>query len=181
MFVPFPVKTTIDARRSARSYQMVPVSQDVLQAVKDFSTAIPLPFEHDVEIRFFRAEPTKTLYLMMKSPPDNAAFLAKTDCVSISKVGFVGEMLVLFAQSKGISTCWYGHYKLAELERLMPHLQSNEQIKESNAGFGYSKGETTGTRAICITPLGYHEGGGLRLMDRITEKTISRSEERRVG
>jgi nitroreductase len=173
MFFSFPVKTTIDARRSARSYQMVPVNQYVMNEIKSFAAAMPLPFEHEVEVRFFRAKPTKTLYLMMKSPPDNAAFLSKTDCVSISKVGFVGEMLVLFAQSKGVSTCWYGHYKLAELERLMPHLQSNEQIKESNMGYGYSKGETTGTRAICITPLGYHEENGLRLMDRLTQKTIS--------
>lgn len=60
-----------------------------------------------------------------------------------------------------------------ELERLMPHLQSPEQLKESNMGYGYSKGVTTGRRAICITPLGYYEEGGLRLMDRFTKKTSS--------
>jgi nitroreductase len=109
----------------------------------------------------------------MKSPPDNIAFLAETDITSISKVGFVGELLILFAQSKNLSTCWYGHYKLAELERLMPHLKSPKQLKEANMGFGYSKGETSGIRAICITPLGYYEDGGLRLIDRITQKTIS--------
>ena len=75
----------------------------------------------------------------MKSPPNNVAFIAETDAVSISKVGFTGEFLILFAQSKGISTCWYGHYKLSELERLMPHLQSTDQLKESNMGYGYSK------------------------------------------
>jgi len=55
----------------------------------------------------------------------------------------------------------------------MPHLQSPEQLKEANMGFGYSKGAPEGTRAICISPLGYYEDGGLRLMDRITKKTIS--------
>ncbi|MPN24306.1 hypothetical protein SDC9_171702 [bioreactor metagenome] len=82
-------------------------------------------------------------------------------------------MLILYAQSKGLCTCWYGHYKLAELERLMPHLHSPNQLREATMGFGYSKGETDGMRAICITPLGYFENSGLRLMDRITKETIS--------
>lgn len=152
---------------------MKPVEEDVMQSLKDFAQSIPVPFEHDVEIRFFNAEPDKTLYTVMKSPPNNAAFMAETDIVSISKTGFVGEIFILFAQSKGLSTCWYGHYKLSELERLMPHLQSAEQLNESNMGYGYSKGVSTGRRVICITPLGYYEDGGLRLMDRITKKTIS--------
>lgn len=169
----FPIKSTIDARRSARSFRMEPVAPEVLGAVKDFARSMPVPFDHSVEIQFFHADPTKTLYSFMKSPPDNVAFLAETDTISITKVGFVGELLILFAQSKGLSTCWYGHYRLAELERLMPHLQSPDQAAESNMGYGYSKGETVGIRAICTTPLGYYEDNGLRLMDRITEKAIS--------
>jgi len=69
--------------------------------------------EHDTQIRFFHAEPTKKLFPLMQSPPDNIAFLSKTDVVSITKVGFAGELLILFAQSRGLSTCWYGHYNLA--------------------------------------------------------------------
>lgn len=173
MIIPFPVKSTIDSRRSSRSYKMIDVEDNVMKSIKDFAKSMEVPFEHDVEIRFFKADPTKTLYTVMKSPPDNVAFIAETDIVSISKVGFIGELLILFAQSKGLATCWYGHYKLVKLERLMPHLQSPEQLKESNMGYGYSKGVTTGRRAICITPLGYYEEGGLRLMDRFTKKTSS--------
>jgi len=173
MLIKFPIRNSIDIRRSARSYQMIPVDPDVMDAIKDFATAIPVPFDHNVEIRFFLADQTKVLYPLMKSPPDNIAFLADTDVVSISKAGFVGEMLILYAQSMGLCTCWYGHYKLAELERLMPHLTSPDQLREANMGFGYSKDEPEGIRAICITPLGYYENSGLRLMDRITEKTIS--------
>ena len=50
---------------------------------------------------------------------------------------------------------------LAELGRLMPHFQSPDQLKETNTGFGYSKGETDGIRAICLTPLGYYKDSGL--------------------
>lgn len=173
MYNLFPIKSTIDMRRSARSYKMIAVDKDVIESIENFSKSVLIPFEHNVEFKFFNADPTKDLYTTMKSPPNNIAFMAETDIVSISKVGFIGELLILFAQSKDISTCWYGHYKLSELERLMPHLQSVEQLKESNMGYGYSIGITTGRRAICITPLGYYEDGGLRLMDRITKKTFS--------
>ncbi len=172
MKIPFPIKETIESRRSARSYKMLKVDADVMISLKEFSQSIDAPFEHTVQVRFFNSEPTKTLYMTMKSPPDNAAFVTETDLVSISKAGFIGELLMLFAQSKGLSTCWYGHYKLSELERLMPHLQTAEQLKESNMGYGYSKGITVGRRAICVTPLGYYEETGLRLLDRIT-KTFS--------
>ena len=173
MNIPFPIKSTIDARRSARSYKMISINLEIIQSVKDFAMSMPVPFEHNVEVRFFTAEATKTLYPLMMSPPDNVAFLSETDVVSISKVGFVGEFLVLYALNKGISTCWYGHYKLAEMERRMPHLQSADQLKESNMGYGYAKGVTTGRRAICISPLGYYEADGLRLMDRMMEKSVS--------
>jgi nitroreductase len=173
MSITFPIKSTIDSRRSARSYKMIAVEENVMKSIKDFAKSMQVPFVHDIEIKFFHAEPNKALYTVMKSPPDNAAFMAETDIVSISKVGFIGELLILFAQSKGLSTCWYGHYKLSELERLMPHLQSAEQLKEANMGYGYAKGLTSGRRVICITPLGYYEDSGLRLMDRITKNIVS--------
>jgi|SRR5690554_912454 len=173
MTIPFPIKSTIDARRSARSYKMASVEKDLMDEIKDYAKSLSVPFAHQVEIKFFKANPTKALYTVMKSPPDNMAFMAETDLISISKAGFAGELLILFATSKGLSTCWYGHYKLSELERLMPHLQAPEQIRESNMGYGYAKGVTTGRRAICISPLGYYESGGLRLMDRFQNRAIS--------
>lgn len=173
MAIPFSIKSSIDSRRSTRNYKMIAVDPEVLQSVKEFARSISVPFNHNVEIVFFLAAPTNALYTTMKSPENNIAFISETDFVSISKVGFIGELLVLFAQSKSLSTCWYGHYKLSELGRLMPHLQSVEQLKGSNMGYGYSKGITSGKRAICITPLGYYEDHGLRIIDRITRKTVS--------
>lgn len=165
MTIPFQIKDTIDARRSIRSYQMKPVDRFVMDALKEFAKTMPVPFEHAVEIRFFHADPASSLYPLMKSPPDNAAFLAETDAISLSKVGFVGEMLILYARSRGVDTCWYGSYKPAELERLMP------QLKEADMGSGYSP---EGIRAICLTPLGYYNDSGMRLVDRIANRTFSR-------
>lgn len=173
MTIPFSIKTTIESRRSTRSYKMTAVDQASMEALKGFAESMPLPFNHHVEVRFFPADPTKVLYPLMTSPPNNMAFVAETDRVSISKAGFIGELMILFAQSLGLSTCWYGHYRLSELERLMPHLEFPGQVDESNKGFGYSKGATTGRRAICVTPLGYHKEDGLRLLDRMMERAVS--------
>lgn len=173
MYTPFDVLSTINTRRSARSYKMDSLAPETINSIQEFAQALSVPFAHNTGIRFFEAEPTKSLYFAMKSPPNNVAFLSETDVVSVSKTGFIGELVILFAQSKGVATCWYGHYHLATLEKRMPHLQSIEQIGESNMGYGYSKGITSGIRAICISPLGYYEEKGLRMMDRITASTIS--------
>ncbi|KNZ42764.1 nitroreductase family protein [Acetobacterium bakii] len=163
----------IKIRRSARNFQIVEIKTEQLQALKNDIRSIEVPFEHTVECRFFKAKPTKRLYFSMVSPPDNLAFLSETDVVSVSKTGFIGELAILYAQSLGIATCWYGHYKLEELEKCMPHLEKEEDLQTANMGYGYAKGEVEGRRTICITPLGYHNEKGLRMVDRITEKFIS--------
>lgn len=173
MLIPFPIQETIDTRRSSRSFKRLGVDPQIMEEIKNYAKNMAVPFDHSVEIRFFKAEDNRTLYPLMRAPQDNVAFITETDHISISKAGFVGEMLILFAQSKGLRTCWYGHYKLKELERMMPHLTSSEHLEEANMGYGYSKGVVEGRRAICISPLGYGERSGLRLMDRLTEKTVS--------
>ncbi|MCG1011079.1 hypothetical protein JT739_00510 [Tepidanaerobacter sp. GT38] len=74
MKIPFPIKSTIDSRRSVRSYKMIDVKEDLMDEVKDYAKSICVPFDHNVEVRFFKANPTRALYTIMKSPPDNMAF-----------------------------------------------------------------------------------------------------------
>jgi nitroreductase len=171
--IPFNLSETINNRRSVRSFKTGPLKPETMARLLEFSETVRLPFDCATELRFFRAEPTKELYKTLQPPVDNVAFLSETDIVSIAKTGFIGELLILLAESLGVSTCWYGHYKLSELERLMPHLQNSGQIKEAPRGYGYSEGVTDGVRAICISPLGYYESNGLRLMDRITKNAYS--------
>jgi nitroreductase len=171
--IPYNISETINNRRSVRSFKTGPLKPETFARLSEFSNTVKLPFDCATEIRFFKAEPTKKLYKTLQPPADNVAFLSKTSIVSIAKTGFVGELLILLAESLGVSTCWYGHYNLSELERLMPHLQKSSQIKEAPRGYGYSKGVSDGVRAICISPLGYYEPKGLRLMDRITKNAYS--------
>ena len=131
-----------------------------------------VPFKNDVKIRFFKADSNKRLYNNIKTaPPDGIAFITDTDITSISTAGFVGEMIILYATSLGLATCWFGHYLLAELERIMPDLEKKDSLPKPK--WGYGNDVVDGERAICITPLGYWKKEGLRLLDRITESFMS--------
>jgi nitroreductase len=167
----FDWEAAINIRRSTRSFEMIPVEEANMKMLQDFINEMQLPFEHHVTTRMFKANPDKKLFTVFNSPPDGMAFISNTDICSVSAVGFVGEMLVLCATSLGLATCWYGHYTLAELERIMPHLGENAAL--TNPKWGYGTGEVQGERAVCITPLGYWKKEGVRLFDRAQQSLIS--------
>jgi nitroreductase len=159
----------IERRRSTRSYAMRPVDEEKMRLLRSFLDGMRLPVSEKVAVRLFKANPDKKLYMVFDAPPDNMAFLARTDLASISAAGFAGEIAILYAESLGLATCWYGHYESAELERVMPHLGgATPSVK-----WGYGKGAAEGVRAICVTPLGYWQREGVRLFDRVQEKLIS--------
>jgi len=164
-------ESAVNSRRSIRNFEMSDVEDPKMNLFQSFTDQIKTPFEHNVKIRWFKANPDKKLYFSFDSPPDNIAFVTNTDCRSVSAAGFVGEITILYATSLGLATCWYGHYNLAELERLMPHL--GESSEGQNPKWGYGKGETVDERAICISPLGYWKKEGIRLLDRMQESLLS--------
>ncbi len=165
-------ESAIETRRSVRSYQDKTLTESDMQKLRAFTDSIDIPFTKSVEMRYFKADHTRPLANNLRNPPpDNLAFIAETDLLSVASVGFIGEMVLLYATGLGLATCWFGHYLLPELERLMPHLP--EAAKADMPKFGYGKGEPEGRRAICITPLGYFKGEGLRLLDRLTENMMS--------
>jgi hypothetical protein len=124
-------------RKSRRKYLMNPLPEDVLEKLKCFINDIKVPLEHSVEINIHKALPDLP-YLPFKNPPYFASFIAPKDIVNQAKVGFVGELLILYAESLGIGTCWYGHY--------------NKQNTYKTV-FGNT---TENAKTIhCVTPLGY--------------------------
>lgn len=161
----------INSRRSTRSFEIQPVEEPASSQLDKFIEVFKPPFEHEIQIKRFRANPDKKLYTIFTAPPDNLAFISTTDICSISKTGFVGEMIILYATSLGLATCWYGHYLLAELERVIPHLGLCAQ--QSLPRWGYGLGEAEGERVICITPIGYWEEKGLRFIDRMQTTLFS--------
>lgn len=164
-------ESAINTRRSTRSFQIMPIESAKMDMMNNFISNMKMPFVHNVKIKMFKAAPDKKLYTIFSAPPDNMAFIANTDVCSISAAGFVGEVLILYATSIGLSTCWYGHYTLSELESVMPHL--GEYKNSQNPKWGYGKGEVEGERTICITPLAYGNQSGVRFFDRVQENLIS--------
>jgi len=160
-------ENAINTRRSTRNFEMREVDDETMQHLKNFVTEMRVPFTHDVKIRFFKTIPDKKLFNNLKNaPPDAMAFIADTDILSVSKAGFVGEMAILYATSLGLATCWFGHYLLNELEQVMPHL--GEYAVMPMPSFGYGTGVVQGERAICVSPIGYWQREGIRLLDRLT-------------
>lgn len=164
-------ESAINTRRSTRSFEVSPIEESKMNLLQSFIENMQIPFEHNVKVQMFKANSDKKLYTVFSSPPDNMAFIANTDICSTSAAGFVGEVIILYATSLGLSTCWYGHYALAELERVMPHLKEYKNLQ--NPKWGYGKDEVEGERAICITPLGYWKEKGVRFFDRMQESLIS--------
>lgn len=161
----------INKRRSCRSFELDSIQPEKREEIKNFMNTLELPFQHSVEVKFFKGEQNKKLYTVYPAPMDNMAFLTETDFLSVSKAGFVGEIAILYATKLGLSTCWYGHYTLKEMEKALPHL--GEYIKEKQPIWGYGKHPVQGRRVIAITPLSYWKNRGLRLLDRVQSSVAS--------
>ncbi len=162
----------INIRKSVRNYERKPVDENTFNLLKKFTDNIEVPFNHNVNFKYFKSEPDCAIANNLKKPPeDMLAFVSNTDLLSLASVGFLGELAILYATGLGISTCWFGHYIFQEVERLVPQL--NKNAKSNSPKYGYGKEEVEGKRVICITPLGYYSQDGPRLLDRLTENMMS--------
>jgi nitroreductase len=165
-------ETAVNSRRSVRSFERQAVDPKILESLKTFIRTVNIPFVHSVDVIFFKTPKGIPLANNLKNPPTDAvAFVTQADKLqNISAIGFIGELLILYAQGHGVSTCWFGHYILDELEKIVPEI---ETIKEKRPRCGYGAGLIQGTHAVCISPLGYFKSNGLRLLDRMTAATMS--------
>jgi len=161
----------INTRRSIRSFKMESIGCENIEKLKKFIGSIELPFEHNTEIKFFQPNQGKRLANNLKNPPpDNIAFISDTDTENISKTGFIGELVILYAVSLGIDTCWYGHYIYSQIKQLL-----GDEIEELEKEpiWGYGKGAVKGKQVICIAPLGYWKEEGMRIFDRLQTAVFS--------
>jgi len=163
----------IVSRRSVRSYKREPLSSEIMEKLRVFVSAHEIPFSDLVRIVFFKTRKNHPLANNLKKPPEDAvAFITDTSSiVNVTAAGFAGQIVLLYAQGLGISNCWFGHYILEEIERLVPGIDPVQGADKPR--FGYGKGNVDGFHAVCVSPLGYFEPGGTRIVDRITSNVIS--------
>ncbi len=164
-------ENSINTRRSVRSFERRAVDGDVMEQLKEFTVSLEVPFSHSIETRFFKSREGIAIGNSLLKPPEDAvAFLSETDLLSLAKVGFWGELVLLYANALGLSTCWYGHYVLPEIEYLLPDINRVPNPK-SKYGFGSSEGSER--YVVCVSPLGYWKSDGLRALDRFASSLNS--------
>ena len=163
----------IISRRSVRSYKCEPLSLETMEKLRIFVSTNEIPFSNLVKIVFFKARKNYPLANNLKRPPEDAvAFITDTsNILNVAAVGFVGQILLLYAQGLGISNCWFGHYILKEIEQLVPGIDLIKEVDKPH--FGYGKGNVDGIHVVCVSPLGYFKSDGMRIVDRITSNVIS--------
>jgi nitroreductase len=166
-------ENAINTRRSVRNYERKPIFPETMEKLQTFTSIIKTPFPHSVNIQYFKTRENKQLANNLKKPPEDAvAFISDTNNhLNIAAVGFVGELVLLYAQGLGISSCWFGHYILDEIQQIVPNI---DIIKNYNKPIvGYGKGNVNGIHAVCISPLGYFKSDSIRLLDRYASNMMS--------
>jgi nitroreductase len=165
---------TIPLRHSVRTYLPQPLPEEAPEKLREFFDELSVPFEHDVKLRIFQAEPGRKLYNNAVNPVDNIAFISQTDLLSVSKVGFAGQLVMLYAVSLGYDTCWFGHYKLSEVGKYIPDIASADRLKQSSMGYGYGRHVDVGERVICCMPFGRKADDSKRLVDYVGRKFMTK-------
>lgn len=128
----------IETRKSRRDYNGVPLSLEDVAKLNAFIDSLELPFESDVKI-FVRSCTGDDSLIKFKGQSHFAAFAAPDTIIGKAQAGFVGELLVLFAESLRIGTCWLGLFNRSGVD---------------NAVFGKN---LTSLKIQCISSLGYTE------------------------
>lgn len=163
----------IAKRHSVRTFAPRPAESRLLLQIGEFAKNLSLPFEANARLEQFNAEAGNKLYNNGINPPSNFAVFSQTDIISVSKAGFFGELVMLYAVSLGLSTCWFGHYKLSELGKYFDEVAAPDRIKESAFGYGYGRNTDVGERIICCMPVGYADETKKRFIDFVADKLLS--------
>lgn len=136
----FPQSVTImEKRRSIRSFSSTPLSDESEAQLKKFLLEFNPPFAHCVNYGIYRNNSQNAVLYLFKEPPFFFHICSSNDILDQAKMGFIGQVFLLFANSLGISTCWYGHFREKNVYNIV---------------YGEKKSQPQ-TLLHCISPLGY--------------------------
>jgi len=131
----------ISTRKSRRNFLSDPLQESDEEKVRKFLKILDPPFEHSVEVTLHEL-PEKTSIFNFKGQNKVhlfASLRAPDQIEEAAKLGFVGELFILYCVSLGIGTCWIGRYK-----------------KKNTYQVVYGTPEERGSKKLfCIIPLGY--------------------------
>ncbi|OLS13579.1 MAG: hypothetical protein RBG13Loki_2800 [Promethearchaeota archaeon CR_4] len=144
------------ARHSIRNYLPDAVSPEIFTNLEQFIQQIAVPFSHQVKMSLHYAPEGKKIYYFPQ-PECFAAFIAPTSVQDQAKLGFCGELFILFAVSLGLSTCWMGHF-----------------WKKTTYEIVFGTYEKSAPEILyCTTPIGYRDEN-LNLLSKLTLKLFGK-------
>ncbi|MFZ5351943.1 MAG: nitroreductase family protein [Bacillota bacterium] len=148
--------SAVETRKSRRKYSKEGLTAEHMQQVKEFAESIETPFDNTVVISIHSLSGSSVCHFA--EPETFAAICSPDTLVDQAKAGFVGELLILFCESIGIGTCWYGHYK-----------------KKNAYDIVYGASEEKAPKKIqSVTPLGYCSEKPTGVYDKLTDIMFSR-------
>jgi hypothetical protein len=103
----------------------------------EFINHLSVPFLYETKIAIHQQLEGKSTFYF-PNPCHFASFTSPRSVLDQAKLGFTGELFILFAGSLGLSTCWMGHFN-AKLASSIVY----GNTEASNQGFMF-----------CTTPLG---------------------------
>ncbi|MFW9919691.1 MAG: nitroreductase family protein [Candidatus Thorarchaeota archaeon] len=147
----------IERRRSHRHYLPVSLNDEHAKSIQSFIDVLQdFPFSHSVKLSLHEAADNQNI-VYFQGPKHFVSLITTDSLEAQAKLGFLGELIVLFAESLDIKTCWMGHYKKKIVQDIL--IADGKNVENQ--------------KLYCIITLGYiPEKTGL--MDRFSMKRLSR-------
>ncbi|TFG29157.1 hypothetical protein EU528_10130 [Candidatus Thorarchaeota archaeon] len=146
----------IFTRQSNRQFLPERLSQVHETAILSFLDKLTVPFPHDASISFHKiSQDAHVVYF--KGPLQFIALESPKSVEDQAKLGFLGELIVLYAESLGVRTCWMGHYSKKQVSKIV----YNDRLQESER------------QLFCIILLGYLPEK-MGVLDRISKRRFSK-------
>ena len=124
------IRNAIPIRQSNRQFLPARLSQDHETAILSFLDKLTVPFPHDVSISFHKISQDASI-VYFKGPLQFIALESPKSVEDQAKLGFLGELIVLYAESIGVRTCWMGHYNKKQVNKIVygaDHQDSEHQL-----------------------------------------------------
>ncbi len=110
-----PVLDIIKSRRSVRTYRGEPLTEDVLQQLRNYISSIKGPFKPKVRLELIDNSSIGQsdggrigTYGVIKGSKDYVAGVVEEGEKNLEQLGYVLESFILYATSLGLGTCWLG-------------------------------------------------------------------------
>ncbi|MBD3405224.1 MAG: hypothetical protein GF411_03695 [Candidatus Lokiarchaeota archaeon] len=128
----------ISARQSNRHYLPELLESNHRDEMNRFIKSLDPPFDTDVELNYHEV-PNDDKIVYFKGPPQFISLSTSESILDKAKAGFLGELVILYAESLGVKTCWMGHFKKKEVYQIVHNSSEEESSK----------------KIFCIITLGY--------------------------